>query len=174
MKARLGAILVVACVAFTAGCDDRKRERELGPGDVVDLKPDALKGWIRRNDDINPALWLASKEAGHPLSIDDPAVVRLSQAFHLTATRFLESDRMAANRTAQLAEMLANDGKPEDAAVLIENLASVVNVAHGKGTYGELCQFYLTLRHDGADRGEALSKLQARYGFTGKEIETGR
>ena len=74
---------------------------------------------------------------------------------------------MVANRTAQLAEMLAEDGKPEGPAALIEGLASVVDPKRGKETYGELCQFYFTLRHGGADRDAALARLSARYGSPG-------
>ena len=65
-----------------------------------------------------------------------------------------------ANRTAQLAEMLAEDGKPEIAAALIEGLSSVVNAERGKETYGELCQFYFILRRNGADHGTALTELR--------------
>ena len=78
---------------------------------------------------------------------------------------------MVANRTAQLAEMLAEDSKPEQPAALIEGLASVVDPKRGKETYGELCQFYFTLRHGGADREAALSQLSARYGSPGGSVE---
>ena len=85
-------------------------------------------------------------------------------AFAAAAAKFLESDRMVANRTAQLAQMLAEDGKPEIAAALIEGLSSVVNAERGKETYGELCQFYFTLRRNGADHATALTELRMRYG----------
>jgi hypothetical protein len=163
--------LAFACLATMTACDDRKRDREFGSNDFVDANVKAPQSWIRRNDDIDPAIWLASKEARRRLLPDDPTVGRIRQAFHAAATRFLESDRMVANRTAQLAEMLAEDGKPEEPAALIEGLASVVDPKRGKGTYGELCQFYFTLRHTGADRDAALTQLSARYGSPGGSVE---
>jgi hypothetical protein len=165
------AFIAIACLATTTACDDPKQDREIDSSDVVDANVKTPQSWIRRNDDADPAFWLASKEARRPLSVDDPTVGRIKQAFHATATRFLESDRMVANRTAQLAEMLAEDGKPEEPAALIEGLASVVDPTRGKETYGELCQFYFTLRHGGADRDAALGQLRARYGSAGVGME---
>ncbi len=164
-------LLAIACLAMLTACDDRKRDREIGSSDVVDANFKAPQSWFRRNDDIDSAIWLASKGARGPLSADDPNVGRIRQAFLAAATRFLESDRMVANRTAQLAEMLADDGKPEQPVALIEGLASVVDPKRGKETYGELCQFYFTLRHGGADRDAALSQLSARYGSPGGSVE---
>jgi hypothetical protein len=172
MNGRLGAILAVAGIALASGCDDRRPKPELE--DVADSRPRAPPSWIRRNDEVDPAVWLASKEAGHALPVDDPAVSRARRAFRAAATRFLESDRMVANRTAQLVEMLANDGKTEDATALIEGLASVASASGGKETYGELCQFYFILRHGGADRDSALGRLRGRYGGGEKENETAR
>ena len=167
MSLRMRILLAIACLATLMACDDRKRDREIGSSDVVDANIKTPQSWIRRNDDIDPAIWLASKGVGRPLSSDDPTVERVGRAFQTAATRFLESDRMVANRTAQLAEMLAEDGKPEGPAALIEGLASVVDPKRGKETYGELCQFYFTLRHGGADRDAALARLSARYGSPG-------
>ena len=95
---------------------------------------------------------------------DDPAVFRIKKAFEAAAPKFLESDRMVANRTAQLAEMLAKDGRSESAAALIEELSTVVDPARPKETYGELCQYYYILRRTGADRDTALAQLRTRYG----------
>ena len=171
MRSRMRAFIAIACLATTTACDDRKQDREVGSSDKVDANVKTPQSWIRRNDDADPAIWLASKGVGHPLSADDPTVERVRRAFQTAATRFLESDRMVANRTAQLAAMLAEDGKPEDPAALIEGLASVVDPKHGKETYGELCQFYFTLRHGGADRDAALMQLSARYGLPGRSVE---
>ena len=167
MSAEMRVLVALACLAMTTACDDRKRDREIRSSDVVDANIKAPESWIRRNDDIDPAIWLASKEARRPLSADDPTAIRIREALHAAATRFLESDRMVANRTAQLAEMLAEDGKPEQPAALIEGLASVVDPKRGKETFGELCQFYFTLRHGGVDRDAALARLSARYASPG-------
>jgi len=157
------ALFAIVCVSCLTACEKRKEEGA-AVNVVVEEKTEApLQSWIRRNDDVDPALWLASKEAGRQLGTNDSAVARVRKAFEAAASKFLESDRMVANRTAQLAEMLAKDGKPEAATDLIEGLSSVVDAERGKETYGELCQFYFTLRHDGADRDVALAHLRARY-----------
>ncbi len=165
MNRLFAALVVFACIGSLTACDDRKAQPKHAFNDVVEQKTETpQQSWIRRNDDIDPALWLSSKEAGRPLIIGDPAVARINQAFRAGASKFLESDRMVANRTAQLAQMLAEDGKPEAAADLIEGLSSAVNAERGKETYGELCQFYFAVRHNGADREAALAQLRRRYG----------
>jgi hypothetical protein len=126
-----------------------------------------------------PMVGFSTLEIGMPMSCasstprparrgvgDDPAVARMKQAFRAAASTFLESDRMVANRTAQLAEMLAKDGKPEAAADLVEGLSSAVSAERGR--YDELCQFYFTLRHNGAEREAARAELRARYGSPAK------
>jgi len=164
MKGRVARLLALACLAALPACEDRKPRQEPGFTDRVVEKSNPSQSWIRRNDDLDPAQWLASKEAGHPLPPEDPAVLRIRKAFEAAAPKFLESDRMVANRTAQLLEMLAKDGKPESAAALIEALSSLVNPDRPKETYGELCQYYYILRHSGADGDTAAAQLRARYG----------
>ena len=164
MKGRLAPLFAFACLTTLPACEDRKPGQEPAFTDRVVEKSDPSQSWIRRNDDLDPAQWLAAKEAGHPLPADDPAVLRIKKAFEAAAPKFLESDRMVANRTAQLAEMLAKDGKPESAAALIEELSSLVNRDRPKETFGELCQYYYILRHTGADRDTALAQLRTRYG----------
>jgi len=62
MSPRKRILLAFACLAMTA-CDDRKRDREIGSSDVVDANIKAPQSWIRRNDDIDSAIWLASEGA---------------------------------------------------------------------------------------------------------------
>ena len=171
MSSRMRALIAIACLATMTACDDRKQDREIGSSDEVDANIKTPQSWIRRNDDTDPAIWLASKGLDAAFGRRPNRRTRARRAFQTAATRFLESDRMVANRTAQLAEMLAEDGKPEEPAALIEGLASVVDPKHGKETYGELCQFYFTLRHGGADRDAALMQLSARYGSPGRSVE---
>jgi len=159
------ALFGFLCITSLTGCGERKEQRRAAQDVVVEKKSEAPQAsWIRRNDDMDPAVWLASKEAGRRLAPDDPSVARLRKAFGGAESKYLESDRMIANRTAQLADMLAKDGNPEAAADIVEGLSTVIGVGRGKETYGELCQFYFTLRHNGADREAVLAELQARYG----------
>ena len=174
MSRTIAALLAIACLGTLTACEDRKQQRGPRFNNVVKEKTVAPQSWIRRNDDIDPALWLVSRESGRQVAIEDPVVARVKKAFEAAASKFLESDRMVANRTAQLAEMLAQEGRPETAAALIEGLSSVVNAERGKETYGELCQFYFTLRHSGANRDAALAELRARYGSSTTNDQNGR
>jgi len=138
--------------------------REGAPNNLIEEPTTSSQSWIRRNDSVDPAIWLASREAGRLVARDDPSVGRIRKAFKEAAPKFLESERMVANRTAQLAEMLSKDGKPESTVDIIEGLSSVVGAEKGKETFGELCQFYFILRHNGADRAAVLTDLRKRYG----------
>lgn len=164
-KKALAALFALICALASTGCGERKEARRPVQDVVVEEKSEAPQtSWIRRNDDVDPAVWLASKEARRLLAPDDVEVMRLRKAFEGAEEKYLDSMRMIANRTAQLADMLAKDGKPEAAADIVEGLSTVIGVGRGKETYGELCQFYFTLRHNGADRQSALADLQLRYG----------
>lgn len=153
--ALLACLLCVAC-----GEEDRAG----GSDDVIeaqDGKTDAA--WLRAVDHVDPALWLASREVGRELPANDLAVGRMREALLAARPHFLESDRMLANRTAQIGKMLMEDGSAEDYAGLLKAFANVAAAAGQKQTYGELCQHYYNLRHKGAARDDALRLLSARY-----------
>ena len=135
--------------------------------DVVDAKIKAPESWIRRNDDIDPVIWLASKEARRPLSADDPTVVRIRQA--LQRPRRGSWNWTAWSRIAprSLRKCWRRTVSRKSRRAHRRDSASVVDPKRGKETYGELCQFYFTLRHGGADRDAALTRLIARYGSPG-------
>jgi hypothetical protein len=151
-------------MAAVASFEDHKPREEPAFTEKVVENSNSSQSWIRRNDDLDPVQWLASKEASYPRAAGDAAVLRIRKAFEAAAPKFLESDRMVANRTAQLLEMLAKDGKPESAAGLIEELSSVVDRDRPKETYGELCQYYYILRHTGVEADAATAQLRARCG----------
>jgi hypothetical protein len=161
MRLRKVIILAGVCALF-ASCGEERRSAEQ---DEV-IEPDDRRTsdvWLRANDHTEPALWLARREAGSAVGERDPAVERLRAALRSARAHFLESDRMFANRTAQVGEMLAADGHAEDFAQLINALVEVAASAGQKQTYGELCQHYYNLRHSGVERDEALRMLAERY-----------
>jgi hypothetical protein len=161
MRLRNAIILAGVC-ALLAACGEERRSAE--QDDVIE--PDDRKSaevWLRANDHTEPALWLAQREAGSAVGEQAPAVERLRAALRSARAHFLESDRMLANRTAQIGEMLAADGHAEDFAQLINSLVEVAASAGQKQTYGELCQHYYNLRHSGVERDEALRMLADRY-----------
>lgn len=152
---------LVACLLFAA-CG--KEERASEANDVIEALETKSDGpWLSATDNTDPALWLASREAGREHIADDVAVGRIRAALLAARPHFLETDRMLANRTAQTGKMLAEDGKAENYAGLLEALSTIAAVAGQKQTYGELCQHYFNLRHKNVTREDALRLLSERY-----------
>ncbi|MGJ0531770.1 hypothetical protein [Methylocystis sp.] len=157
-----GAILLAGVCALFASCGEERRAAE--QDDLIESE--ARRGadvWLRATDRTEPALWLAQREAGGAVGVREPAVERIRAALLSAQPHFLESDRMLANRTAQVGQMLAADGHAEDFAQLISSLVAIAATAGQKQTYGEVCQHYYNLRHSGAEREAALRMLAARY-----------
>ncbi|PWB92252.1 hypothetical protein C5688_00975 [Methylocystis sp. MitZ-2018] len=161
MRFREAIILAGVCALF-ASCGEERRAAE--QDDLIESG--ALKDadvWLRATDRTEPALWLAQREAVGAVGMREPAVERIRAALLSAQPHFLESDRMLANRTAQVGQMLAADGHAEDFAQLINSLVEVAAIAGQKQTYGEVCQHYYNLRHSGVEREKALRMLAARY-----------
>lgn len=129
--------------------------------EVEDGKSGAI--WLRASDHVDPAQWLASREAGRELDAADAAVEKIREAMLVARQHFIESHRMLANRTAQIGKMLKDEGKPEDYAGLLTALTDVARAAGQRQTYGELCHHYFNLRHKDVSRDEALHMLSQRY-----------
>lgn len=154
-------VALVACL-LCAACG--KEERANDANDVIETQDEkSSQIWLRANENVDPALWLATREAGRELAATDPAVENMRAAILTARAHFLESHRMLANRTAQIGKMLAEDGRAEDYAGILYELADVAKAAGQTQTYGELCQHYYNLRHKGAAREEALRVLAERY-----------
>lgn len=129
--------------------------------ETVDGRTDAI--WLRVNDHVDPAQWLASREAGRELGATEPAVGRIREAFVAARQHFIESHRMLANRTAQIGRMLAEEGRAEDYAGILYAFTDVAEAAGQRQTYGELCHHYYNLRHKNVSREDALRLLSQRY-----------
>ncbi|MGJ0395146.1 MAG: hypothetical protein ACR65U_02790 [Methylocystis sp.] len=161
MRFRTAMIFAGVCALFAACGEERRSARQ---DDMIEADGDKdANFWLRATDRTEPALWLARREAGAAVSEGEPAAARIRAALLSARAHFLESDRMLANRTAQLGEMLAADGHAEDFAQLIGSLVDVAAMAGQKQTYGELCQHYYNLRHSGVERVSALQTLASRY-----------
>ncbi len=156
------AIIFAGVCALVAACGEERRSARRD--DMIEADSDkSANSWLGATDHTEPALWLARREAGAAVSEREPAVARIHAALLSARAHFLESDRMLANRTAQLGEMLAADGHAEDFAQLIDSLVDVAATAGQRQTYGELCQHYYNLRHSGVERDAALQTLASRY-----------
>ncbi len=161
MRFRVAIIFAGVC-ALLAACGEEKRSAE--QDDMIE--PDSGKGannWLHAADHTEPALWLARREAGAAVSERAPAVERIRATLRSARAHVLETDRMLANRTAQLGQMLAADGHAEDFAQLIGSLLEIAATAGEKQSYGALCQHYYNLRHAGIERDAALAALASRY-----------
>ena len=161
MRFRDAIILAGVCALF-ASCGEERRAAE--QDDLIETEArNGADVWLRATDRTEPALWLAQREAGGAVDVREPAVERIRAALLSAQPHFLDSDRMLANRTAQVGQMLAADGHAEDFAQLINSLVEVAVTAGQKQTYGEVCQHYYNLRHSGVEREDALRMLAARY-----------
>ncbi|SFK61189.1 hypothetical protein [Methylocapsa palsarum] len=157
------ALLAGFCLTLFAACDKREPSKDATSSDHVEVQDKNRSNWLRISDQVDPAAWLVSKEMRREVAANDPAVLEMRQALALAETRFLESDRMLANRTAQVSETLSSEGRPLSSLTLLASLTMIVPETSQKQTYGDLCQFYLNLRHAGVDHDGALAFLSKRF-----------
>lgn len=157
---KTGAALAACLLLAACGKEERADEAN----DMIETRKEkSSEIWLRANEHVDPAPWLASREAGRELAANDPAVEKMRAAILTARAHFLESHRMLANRTAQIGKMLAEDGRREPYAEILYELAEVAKAAGQTQTYGELCQHYFNMRHKGVAREEALNVLAERY-----------
>jgi hypothetical protein len=156
---------LAAALPLLCACGDTspppRREAEV-------KRSDEQPKWLSPIDRHDPAAWLAEHET-KGASDDQAAVERMRDALAEAGPRFLESDRMLANRTAQIGDMLAEAGMKEDLAELLAGLSRVADVATSKQTFGELCQHYYNLRRQGREREAALAELVESYRLQSRE-----
>jgi len=163
-RALPGAALAVALAVALAGCSDERaderaqetRERVAAPaGDDL-----AKRKWLTQTDDTAPDLWLASREAGHDIGPNDPAVAGWRGVLADAGARFGETDRMIANRAVQLEGMLHEIRIEEGARQILADFSALVPKGARAG-FSDLCQHYYNLRAQGASRAAALDRLRA-------------
>ncbi|TNC14026.1 hypothetical protein FF100_07480 [Methylobacterium terricola] len=162
--------LLVACGDGPAREEARGEVRDEAPAAIVARRDDgARSGWLTPDDRTDPARWLAARAAGRPVAADEAAVTTLRAALARARPLFIEDPRMIANRTAQVAGMMADAPVPE---ALISGLIAVAAPTGRRQLYGSLCQHYVTLRAGGADHRAALDRLRERYGAQGDDAAT--
>lgn len=146
---------------FLAGCDEPAPPADPQATSAPKSEPFATAGrnWIDVKDQISPATWLASREAGHDLEPNDPAVVSMRGLLHEADVRFSEGQRMIANRAVQVQAMLAERGVKETPREVIEGLVSIGQIGERAG-FGETCQHYVNARAANGSRMAALEALR--------------
>ncbi|GEP10325.1 hypothetical protein [Methylobacterium gnaphalii] len=153
-------------LAALGGCgetdeDQAKTEEQ----SVVATQSDTdTPAWLSPTDAMDTGRWLASREAGRPLSNDDAASAQMRRSLGQAQSFFIEDPRMIANRTVQLGRMLSEAGKKETYEALLEGLTAVARSARGRQLFGEMCQHYFNTRRRGVDREASLAQLSERYG----------
>jgi hypothetical protein len=163
---RRASIPLLALLIALGGCggkdDDQAKNEEQS---VVATQSDSdIPTWLSPTDPMDTGRWLASREAGRPISNDDAASAQMRRSLGQAQAFFIEDPRMIANRTVQLGQMLGEVGKSERYEALLEGLTQVARGAKGRQLYGEMCQHYFNTRQKGDDRQATLAKLSERYG----------
>ena len=154
-------VLLLGYVLALAACNeepDARRERT-----VVVKKPEEVSTWLSVTDKIETALWLRSREVGHDVLASDSEADRLRRAIRQAVSRFYEDERMIANRTAQTGDALAEAGQPERYVDILTGMVDAADLSSDRKLYGEMCQHYLILRRNGADRAKALEQVRTAF-----------
>lgn len=155
---------VLGLTALTGGCGDDvsapETAREI-PTDSSQSQELTNKDWLTVHDKISPAQWLASREAGHDVPLDDPRVGELHKMLQDAKGVFGTPYRMTANRAVQLEEMIDEEGwEHEDAADLIVTITEVGESNTSGQGFGQIAQAYYQLRKQGLSREEAHQHIE--------------
>lgn len=156
VRALLGSLLALPLAGCSGESEPETRERVATPAsDAV-----AKRAWLDPVDKIEPAVWLASREAGHDVAPGAPSVVAWQARLDAADARFGETDRMIANRAAQLETMLGEIGVRESASQIVDAFMPFAEKGSRRG-FSDLCQHYYNLRKQGLSQPEALAALKA-------------
>lgn len=151
-------------VAGVGGCGDETgshvaTERR-GAAKAAPHKTD----WLELSSPLTPAQWLVSRDKDEPVPLSEPQVQRVTRQLAIAHTRYRESERMIANRSVQVSDMLKKIGHTEDPSQILDDLAGIdAEIGQTEG-FGAISQYYFNLRAASVARAEALTTLKARYG----------
>lgn len=154
-RAVAGAGLALVLAGCPGEAPPEPRERVASPASN-DL---ARKSWLQPTDSDDPAVWLASRDAGHDVAPNEPAVAGWRAVLTDADERFGETDRMIANRAAQLEVMLREIKVKASAREIVTDFALLAAKGSRSG-FSDLCQHYYNLRVRGATREAALATLR--------------
>ncbi len=155
---RTGAMLLAATLALAA-CSDDAQEPRREPTAATPATAIYQQSRLGMTDTTPPELWLASRQAGSDLKMDDARVVALKEILDDASRSFREYPRMIANRAVQLEEMLKEKNMGEPAPELVAELSRAVGLERNVESFGALCGQYFNLRMQGLDRQQALKVL---------------
>lgn len=121
------------------------------------------RGWLRRDDEMAPHVWLASRAAGTQLTEDDERTRTMGRLLAEARLRFAESPRMIANRAVQLEKMLLEVNIHESFEELIKTFNETVKDSRHKHSFGTIVQHYYNLRSHGTSRDDTLKSLSSSF-----------
>jgi hypothetical protein len=157
----VSAACAASLILLAACSDEPGSETPPPPAPSVEAKIaiHSIK-WLRQTDHLAPEQWLASRQAGHDLDANDPAVDSMRHTLEVAATRFRDHPRMIANRAVQLHAMLTEKHIEEDVPSIIRTLCEVPGNTRNVESFASLTQQYYNLRINGVDKAQAILALR--------------
>ena len=163
-RTAFGGMIVLTTIL--SGCGQEPQEPVLPapttiPQDVAIMQDTGLgKDWLKPEDNVDPARWMAEKEAANDPTYDkEAAATQIRQLLDSANKNFMESARMIANRAVQLEDTLKSKGINERARDIIATLNSIEDPSIQSRRFGALCQYYATLRMQGMSSENAIKTL---------------
>lgn len=144
-------------------CSDEQRDSSRGATSGGSEAPHKVT-WLDLDSPVTPAQWLVSRGEEKPRSLSDPEVQRVTRELKDAHALYRESQRMIANRAAQVSDMLAGIGITEPATEVLASLAGIAGEAGQTEGFGGVAQHYFNLRAASLARAEALEALKVHYG----------
>lgn len=99
-----------------------------------------------------------------PKPVNHPEVKRIAGQLVTAHGLYRESERMIANRSAQISEMLSAHGIRERPTDILNGLTGVAGEVGQTEGFGAVSQHYFNLRVANMERDAALATLKTRYG----------
>ncbi|HEX2842555.1 hypothetical protein [Hyphomicrobium sp.] len=159
---RWRSLLAMLVVVATGACsDERQAEHERSSHGAE--APHKV-AWLDVSSTITPGQWLASRKDDKPKPVNHPEVQRIARQLATAHGLYRESERMIANRSAQVSEMLDTHGIRERPTDILDGLTGIAGEVGQTEGFGAVSQHYFNLRVADIERGEALATLKARYG----------
>lgn len=155
-------LVATLLVAFLhTGCDDAPvtpdREAEPGRTDLAEQKD-----WQTLTDTEPTEVWLASREAGESVAVDDPRVERMRRLLADAKRTYFESSRMIANRIVQVDETIRPQASSPPIAELLADL-TLHPTDRQKLRFADVVHLYLNVRRVGGDHARAVATVKEEF-----------
>lgn len=160
---RYASSFLLAAALAIGGCGDETQAPSSSRSAAGDVAPHKVQ-WLEVSSAISPAQWLASRGEERLKPSGDPQVQHVAQQLKAAHGLYRESERMIANRSVQVSDMLQQIGITERPTDVLDDLAKIGGEVGQTEGYGAISQYYFNLRAARVARAEALATLKTRYG----------